>query len=277
MKSSNYRWICITAVTAGMLVAGRHCAASDQLGLTGEFSLPDRLRNLVDTQDEYYDAVQRLQDADAAVMRARESAMKDAQSTPEYAAAVKAVDQTYQAYIDKKNAVAAEKEKSDPVYNKMKSQAAQIDSQIEAAEENPATTPEQLEELYKNRETFQNQWHQLETDALERAGIAPLRQAWMDACKHLSDLQEKQRVEVENSERLKAALTEAAAAKSAVDEVRAAISGSADPAQLEQSSATDLLCKSTRTAFTGNDAWWTYGWTGVPEGKAVNTSAPTGK
>src|ERR1700733_10020156 len=90
--------LCI-AVSAGT------CLAIDQVGLTGEFSLPDRSHSLVDSQDDYYDAVQRLQDADAAVVRARESAMKDEQSTPEYVAAVKAVDQTYQAFNNKKNAL----------------------------------------------------------------------------------------------------------------------------------------------------------------------------
>jgi len=78
------------------------CFAIDQVGLTGEFSLPDRSHSLVDSQDDYYDAVQRLQDADAAVVRARESAMKQQQSAPQYDAAVKAVDQAYHAFNDKK-------------------------------------------------------------------------------------------------------------------------------------------------------------------------------
>ena len=268
------------AIFAALILPCRICRAVDTMGLVGEFSLPDRLRNLVDTQDEYFRAVQRLQDDDAAVMRARESAMKDAQSTADYAAAVKAVDQAYQAFIEKKNGTISNLEKTNAIYCGMKSHVAQIDGQIDTARQNSATTQDQFEQLYKDRETFVHQCQQAENDALERDGAAPLRQAWVDASKKLSDLQERQRTDVESNDRLKTAVAEAAAAKTAVDEARAAISSatsSAGPGDGGESRAADLLYRSTRANFAGNDAWLTYGWTnlsGSSGSKPAGTSAP---
>ncbi len=268
MKEPTRKWI--AAVALAMSIVPTHRAhALDQLGLLGEFSLP-RFRNLADSQDDYFDAVQRLADADAAVLRARESAVKAAQATPEYIAAANAVDQAYQAYTEKKNAMIAQMEKSDPVYMRMKTQAATVDAQIDAARQNPAATVEQLEELYKTRETFQVQWNQLQDDAMKRAGITPLRDAWIDATKKLQDLQTRQLTDVESNERLKAALSEETAAKAAVVEARNAISGNSPTVDPKQSQAGDLLCKSTRASFAGNDAWWTYGWTDLSGSKTTN-------
>ena len=250
-----------TLTVAG--VSATRCAAIDQIGLTGEFSLPDRSHNLVDSQDDYYDAVQRLQDADAAVVRAREGAIKQEQSSPDYVAAVKAVDQTYQAFNDKKNAVVDDLAKKNPVYSQMKSQAGAIDAQIDAARQNPATTPQQFDELYKNRDTFNRQWQQMENDAMDRAGLTPLKLAWLDASKALADLQDKQRADVENNERLKSAIATADDARSTVEQARAAISGVAVSPQItsaEQAHATDFLCRNSGAGYAGNDAWWTYGW-----------------
>jgi chromosome segregation ATPase len=271
----------VAAIIVGAILPCRVSRAIDTMGLVGEFSLPDRLRNLVDTQDEYFRAVQRLQDDDAAVMRARESAMKDAQSTTDYGNAVKAVDQAYQAFIDKKNGVMANLEKTNAIYSGMKSHIAQIDGQIDAARQNPGTTQDQFEQLYKDRETFTHQCQQAENDALERDGAAPLRQAWTDASKKLSDLQEKLRSDIESNDRLKAAIAEAVAAKSAVEESRAAVGGasaSAGTSDAEQSRAADLLCKSSHANFAGNDAWLTYGWTNLSESapNKPGTSTPAG-
>jgi chromosome segregation ATPase len=274
VKRATRRWIAVLALACGVFPL-RQAKAIDQLGLLGEFSLPDRLRDLVDSQDDYYDAVQRLADASAAVLRARESAVKQAQSAPDYIAAVKAVDQTYQAYIEKKNAMVAQMERSDPVYMRMKSQAAAVDAQIESARQNPATTQEQFEELYKSRATFQAQWNQLQDDAMQRAGITPLRQAWIDATRKLTDLQAKLLSDVESNDRLKGVLAEEAAARAAVADARSAISNSPPSTDPRQSLAGDLLCKSSRTSFAGNDAWWTYGWTDLSAGKTTNPA--TGK
>jgi hypothetical protein len=273
MQTRNRKWI-LLAVLSGAILPASISRGVDTAGLSGEFALPDRLRNLIDTQDEYFRAVQVMQDEDAAVMRARESAMKDAQSTPEYLAAVKAVDQAYQAYMEKKNGVIANLEKTNSIYSGMKSHIAQIDGQIESARQNPATTPEQFDQLYTDRETFKHQCQQAERDAIDAEHLAPLRQAWIDASKKLSDLQEKQRIDVENNDRLKAALAAAAAAKKAVDQAHAAINRAAapaDPTRIEQSRAADLLYRSSHANFAGNDAWLTYGWTDLA---ASNSNKP---
>jgi hypothetical protein len=277
MKTSKRNWI-LLAVIAGSILPVRLSRALDTVGLGGEFSLPDRLRNLIDTQDEYFRAVQVMQDDDAAVMRARESAMKDAQSAPDYVAAVKTVDQAYQAFMEKKNASIANLEKTNAIYCGMKSHIAQIDGQIDSARQNPATTQDQFEQLYKDRETFLRQCQQAESDAIDRAGLTPLRQAWIDASKKVSDMQEKQRVDVENNDRLKAAVTEAAAAKKAVQDARSVISGAAAPAdsaKVEQSRAADLLYRSSHANFASNDAWLTYGWTDLAESSANKPTAPS--
>jgi seryl-tRNA synthetase len=239
------------------------CFAIDQIGLTSEFSLPDRSHSIVDSQDDYYDAVQRLQDADAALVRARESAMKEQQSSPQYVAAVKAVDEKYQAFTDKKNQLIDDLERKNPVYAQMKSQVSAIDQQIDNAPQNPGTTPEQFEELYKNRDTFNRQWQQQENDAIDRAGIAPLRQQWFDASRALQDLQNKQQADVENSEKVKAATAMADDARNTVQQARADISGVAVSPQItssEQAKAQDFMCRDSRAGFVGNDAWLTYGW-----------------
>ena len=265
------------ALGAVVLASSRYCHAIDQAGLTGEFSLPDRPRNLVDSQDEYYDAVQRLRGADAAVVQAREAAIKESQSSAEYIAAVKAVDAAFHAFTEKKIAVISDLEKTNPVYSQMKSQATAMDAKIDAARENPQTTPEQFEDLYKNRDTFQKQWHQLESDAMDRAGITPLQQQWIDASKKLSDLKDRQQVAAESNDRLKGAIAMAEEARTAVDQARAAISGGAVVADAnnEQPGAGDFLRRYSRTGFAGNDAWWTYGWSGItPSSKTSVTSAP---
>ena len=134
--------------------------------------------------------MQRLQDADASVVRSpQEAAMKQQQSAPDYIAAVKAVDQAYQAFREKKNALVDDLTKTNPIYCQMKAQATAIDSQIESARQNPATTPEQIEEFYKNRETFIKQWRQARrVTPWTVAGITPLKQQWLDASKKLADL-----------------------------------------------------------------------------------------
>lgn len=264
-------------LAATVFFASQCCFALDQVGLSSEFSLPDRSRNLVDSQDEYYNAVLQLQTEDAAVVRAREAAMKDAQCAPDYVAAVKAVDVAFQTFCEKKNALVADLEKNNPVYAQMKSQATAIDAKIDAARQNPDTTPEQFEELYKNRETFQKQWHQMEADAMDRAGLTPLRQQWVDASKKLSDLQEKSRVSVESNEKLKAALANQEEAKAAVQQARAAIQTGNTPgatAGSEQAGAGDFLRKYSRTGFAGNDAWWTYGWSTINAGVKPVTPVP---
>jgi hypothetical protein len=256
------------------------CFALDQIGLAGEFSLPAQSHTLVDTQDDYYDAVQRLHNADADVVRAREAAMKNQQSSPEYLAAVQAVDQTYQAFREKKNGILDDLEKKNPIYTQMKSQATAIDSQIETARQNPATTQDQFEELYKNRETFLRQWQQLEGDAMDRAGATPLKQQWLDASKKLADLQDKQRVDVENTDKLKAAIANADEARTGVQQARAAISGTTVSPQLnngEQASAEDFVCRNSGNGFTGNDAWWTYGWNTLTTAKPAGAVPTSGK
>jgi chromosome segregation ATPase len=256
------------------VVTAPACFALDQAGLTGEFALPAQSHSLVDSQDEYYDAVQRLQDADAAVVRARESAIKQQQTTPEYIADVKQVDQTYQAFTEKENALLDDLQKKNPIYNQMKSQANAVEAQIETARQNPATTPEQFEELYKNRDTFNRQWQQLENDAMDRAGLTALKNQWLDASKKLWDLQEKQKADVENTDKLKAALAMASEARDAVQQARAAISTAISPqvTTSEQPQAEDFLCRYSGTGYAGNDAWWTYGWSTLAPG-----AKPAGK
>jgi chromosome segregation ATPase len=260
----------IVVLTTAVLATARCALALDQAALNSEFSLPDRQRNLVDSQDEYYNAVQQLQDDDAAVVRAREAAVKEAQCTPEYIAAVKAVDSAYQKFNEKKNALVADLQKSNPVYSQMKSQSAAIDARIEAARQNPQSTPEQFEELYKNRDTFQKQWRQLESDAMDRAGITPLRQQWVDACNKLAELQDKQRAAIESNDRLKTALAAMEDQKKVVEQARLAIDNSnnhnpadAQAGDTEPPGAGDLLRRYSRMGITGNDAWWTYGWSTI--------------
>lgn len=269
--------VCL-GILAVAVMGSTPCLALDQAGLTGEFSLPDRSHDLIDSQDEYYDAVQRLQDADAAVVRARESAIKQQQSTPEYVAAVKAVDSAYQAFNEKRNALLDDLAKKNTVYSQMKSQMGAIDAQIETARQNAATTPEQLDELYKNRETFNRQVQQQESDAITRAGITPLLQQWQDASKKLADLQAKQKADVEGTDRLKAAIAMADDARGVAAAARAALGGtaSADPASTERSHATDYLCRYSGSSFAGNDGWWTYGWNRMGGG-SKSTAPPTGK
>ncbi len=271
------KFTAILVFPALVSAASRSCFALDQAGLTSEFSLPDRARNLADTQDEYYNAVQLLQDADAAVVRARESAMREAQSQPDYVAAVKAVDAAYQAFITKKNAMVADLEKTNPMYSQMKGQIAAIDAKIQSARQNPDTPARDFDDLYANRETFVKQWHQQENDAMDREKITPLRQSWIDASKKLSDLQDQQRVVVEGNERLKTAVRNAEEAKAAVEQARTAIQGAAanaDAAGNERAGAGDFLRKYSRAGFAGNDAWWTYGWSAVNAGVKPAMAVP---
>jgi predicted nuclease with TOPRIM domain len=271
-----------TLLLAAVVLASARCSfALDQLGLSSTFALPDRARNLVDSQDQYYEAVQHLLDMKAAVVRAREAAMRDAQCAPDYVAAVTAVDNTFHAFIDKKNALVSDLEKNNQVYSQMKAQATAVDAKIDAARLNPDTTPEQFEQLYKDRETFQKQWRQQENDAMDRAGITPLRQQWIDASKKLAELQDKLRGSIEADQKLKTAVANEEEARTAVQQARAAIKSGAAPVDVannaqgsEQSGAADFLRKYSRTGFAGSDAWWTYGWSTISSG-TKSAPAPT--
>ena len=280
MKTAVHRRVSILIAILVPVASASFCLALDQAGLNGEFSLPDRLHNLVDSQDDYFDALQRLQDADAAVVRAREAVVKEQQSSPDYMAAVKAVDDAYKAFIDKRSALITDMEKKDPVYDQMKSQVSAIDAQIENARQNNGTTQEHFDELYKNRETFLRQWHQLEKDATDRAGLSPLWQQWMDASKKLSDLQAKQCADAENADKLKTAVAMAEDARHAVEQAKSAIGGPSVSTKLssaEQTSAGDFLCRYPQAGFAGNDAWWTYGWSTIgtnQKSMGNSTSAP---
>ena len=266
-----------SGILIAALVAGCFCSAgyaADGNGSAGDLGGFDRTQHLLESQDEYQDSVQRLRDADADVVRAREAAIKDLQSAPEFAAAVKAVHDTYQAYSDRKNSVIAELEKKDPRYPGMKSQAAAVDAQIETASQNAATTQAQLEQLQKDRDTFLHQVQQMESDAIDRAQLGPQRQAWLDASKKLADMQDKQRAQVESNDKVKSAIADLDEARMAVEQARASISGANVPPDIagtEEAQADDFLRRYNRAGFAGNDAWWTYGWTTISNGKTPAT------
>ena len=113
---------------------------------------------------------------------------------------------------------------------------------------------------------------------MDRAGITPLRQQWVEASRKLAEMQDKQRVSVESNDRLKAAIAMAEEARAAVEQARPAIQGAqaaAEVANNEQAGAGDFLRRYSRTDFAGNDAWWTYGWSTVSSGvKPAATQAP---
>jgi hypothetical protein len=242
--------------------------AIDEAGLKSEFSLPGRSRSSVEAADEYSDAVQHLHDVEADVVRAREQAMKDMQSGPEYVSAVKDLDAAYSAFNDRKNALLADLEKRDPRCATMKKQIAEIDSQLEAARQNPGTPAEKFQQLYRDRATFVHQWDDEVESAIKRENLEPLRQQWQDASKKLADLRDQQRIDVENTERLKAAKAAALVARAAVDQARAAIDGPPPAEDAQEDQADDYIRRFPRFGFGGNDAWWTYGWSPIYGGKS---------
>jgi FKBP-type peptidyl-prolyl cis-trans isomerase len=226
--------------------------------------------------DDYRDALQRLEDSEAALVQARESAMKEAQSAANYLAAVKDLDTAYAAFNDKRMALLSDLEKKDPRFGPMKKRAMDIDAEMDAALQNPATTREHFESLCSNRAIFIHQWEDLENSAIDRAGLTPLRQQWIDASQRLSTLRNQQRNDVESSEKVKAALAAVAQAQAAAVQARAVFDGPQSTDDLPGDQAQDYLRRFPRFIGSGEDALWTYGWTPV-YGATPAAKPPTGK
>jgi chromosome segregation ATPase len=252
-----------------VLIGQARVLAIDDAGAKSEFNLTDHSRSSVESADEYSDAVQHLHDADADVVRAREQGMKDLQSSPEYAAAVRELDSAYAAFNDRKNALLADLEKKDPRCAPMKKQVAEIDAEIDTARQNPATTTDKFEELYKNRATFVHQWEDELDGAIKRENLEPLRQQWQAASDKLAGLRDQQRADVENADKLKSAKAVAIVAHAAVDQARAALDGPPPAEDAQEDQADDYLRRFPRFGFGGNDAWWTYGWSPIYGGGAA--------
>ncbi len=251
-------------IFTGVIVAGGRAGfAVDEAGLKSEFSLPGRSRSSVESADEYSDAVQRLHDAEAGVVRAREQAMKDLQSGNDYTNAVKDLESSYSIFSDKKNALLADLEKKDPRCLPVKKQMTEIDAEIEAAKQNPASTTEKLDELYRNRATFAHQWDDLVDSAIKRENLEPSRHNWQLNSDKVVAMREQQRVDVEKSDKLKNAKAQAAVARAAVDQTKAALEGPPLAADAQEDQASDYLRRFPRFGFGGNDAWWTYGWSPI--------------
>ena len=216
-----------------------------------------------DAEDEYTNAVQQLQSADAAVVRAREQAVLAYRATPAYAAAAAALDAAFDAYAAKRDALLMSAEQHDPRFAPLKKGAADVEAELARAGQNAsALTPEQFGELLGQRAAFQKQLEALEDDAVDRDATARrLRQQWADASAHLCELQDKQAAAVDGSDQVRAAVVATAAARAGVDRARAAATGvAADSADL---TADEFVRRYPRHGLSWNDAWLTYGTTGT--------------
>jgi hypothetical protein len=157
-------------------------------------------------------------------------ATRDYQNRPEYQAALKAVQTTFNDFHDKRNAVIDEVQKKDARIAVMKAEAATAESAIkDACQPNSTSTPEQIEELYKKRETAVQSWQTIEADAVERAGLAPARKAWAEASATLAGLSEREADEVEKAEPVKSALAAVKAAEAEAANLRPAQTADNDP------------------------------------------------
>jgi chromosome segregation ATPase len=157
----------------------------------------------------------RLESARAALMAARAAAARDYQNRPEYQAAVRAVQATFADYNEKRNAVIDDVQKKDKRIEEMRGRAAAADSAIkDACQPGSTATQEQIEELYRQKETATRSWQTIEDDAVERAGLAPARKAWADASATLAGLTEREADEVEKTDAVKSAVSALRAAES---------------------------------------------------------------
>jgi hypothetical protein len=166
--------------------------------------------------------------AQTALLLARAAAVRDYQNRPEYQAALKAVQTAFHAFNDKRSALVPDVEKNDARIAGVKKQASDAESAInDACRPNSTATPEQIEELFKQKEAFTRDWQRNENDAMDRAGLAQPRKQWAEASAALAALQDRQSDEVEKSEPVRFAET---AVKAALDEARAGGSAAAvDP------------------------------------------------
>ncbi len=220
-------------------------------------------QSAADAEDAYADAAQQLRSADAAVVRARQQAVGAYRSSPPYVAAADAVDKSFDAFAEKRNALLASAEQHDPRYGPWKKQVGDLDAEIARAGQTPTTTPDAYNELLNQRASFVKQLTALEGDAINRDPDARrLQQQWADACGKLRELQDRQPAAVDGADGVKAALATAAAARAAVDHARAAlVAPAADPAE---PGADEFARRYPRYGLGWNDAWLTYGSTTTP-------------
>jgi hypothetical protein len=243
----------IAAMAAALLAGQTYCLANGR-------SAADHAANSVDSADEYSAAVQNLHDAEADVVRAREQGIREMQARPEYLSAAKDLDTAYAAFNDKRNALLGDLEKKDPRCGPMKKRVVDIDAEIDAARQNPATTPEWFDQHYKDRATFVHQWDEEVDSAIKRENLEPLRQQWQGASDKLAAMQNQQRLDVENSDKVKNAKAVVAVDRAAADQARATLQGPPPSADAQQDQADDYLRRFPRFGFGGKDAWLTYGW-----------------
>jgi hypothetical protein len=216
---------------------------------------PDRPTTAVEAESAYGAAVRQLRLAEGAVVRARQQAVADYRSAPEYVDAAQKLSAAHDAYAERLNGLLVAAEQNDPRYATCKKGAADVDADLAREGQNPAATPEAYADLLDKRSVLLHQLQGLEDDVVARAPDAKqLRQQWTDASTRLTDLQAKQPEKVEAAPAVRAAVAALADARSAVARARAALpaASAVDPDGADPP-ADDLLRRYSRHALTGVD------------------------
>jgi hypothetical protein len=222
----------IPAVIVFAFGAGVVAAADD-------YKLADRAKDYAQDQAKYQLAKQTYDQAQAQVVLERQAAGEDFRSSPDYRASVKAVEDTYRAYNDRRKQVIAGVREKDPRYVELARQAAAVETELNTARAAGANTSiQQFNELYNKKAVFTRQMKAMEDDALTQAGSADMKSQWDEASKRLAELQSKQREAVEHSQRVQGALAAVDDARAKFDEAGVALAGSssayADASSLQE-------------------------------------------
>jgi chromosome segregation ATPase len=245
-------------VAVGLTTAPR--AWADGANDGDKFGVADRAHDYSRDLAKWQAAKEQYDQAMADVVQQRRAAGEDYRNSDEYRAAAKEVDEACRMYNDKLKQVVDDIRKSDPRYAELKKQADAVDAEIAAARGNSSVTIQQFNDLYNRKAVFTREIKALQDDAMNKAAAGVLKQHWDDSSKQLSDLQNKQRAAVENSDRVKQALGRVNDAKTAMDEAGVALAGSKSAyaeASSQQATADEYL---RRYPPSNYDPYWWGGW-----------------
>lgn len=251
----------IAAAALAVAAAPARAAGADAGETEDKFHLADRADSYARNAASFRAAKSHHEQAIAEVVRERQAAGEDYRQSEQYKSALKAVDETFRAYNDRKKQVVEDIRQRDTRYSELKKQADAVAADLVIARANAGISVQQYNELYNRKAVFTREIRALEDDAIAKAGAAQLKEPWDQASQRLAELQANQRQAVESADRVKQATARVVEARTAMDQAGATLAGSASAyaqATALQSEANEYLRR--YPPYTSAYGDWGYGW-----------------
>lgn len=135
----------------------------------------------------------------AALVAARREVVQQLQEAPQYVQAQLAAQEAHDKYQAAGNATGAALKNHDPAYRDLLARQQQIESELEQARQNGATTTEAFNALYNQKSAVSRQLEEMEQKAIAASSGQDLRHQWEDTSARLQALKQQMQANVENA------------------------------------------------------------------------------